>query len=300
MLSKRQALAAVMPLTLATACLDRAADQPSSAVPTTMAPAEQAARLGRGASAPAPPVQGKVAGAAEAAEAPLAAMFTARKLIRTGQLTVEVGAYEEAAARVAAVAQSHGGYVAETQASRGARDRQQGTITLRVPAERFAAAFAALKALGKVRTESIGTQDVTKAYTDLDTRLRVKRDAAERLREILRGRTARLADVLEAERELARLTEEIEQMEGERRFYEQQVALSTITVALQEPQAALEPGAFAPIGEALRESLKVLSASVAGLIYVVVFATPWVLIALMAWRTVRAVRRRRAAPEART
>ena len=42
--------------------------------------------------------------------------------------------------------------------------------------------------------------------------------------------------MLEAERELARVTEEIEQAEGERRFYDQQVALSTlIAVTLQEP-----------------------------------------------------------------
>ncbi|HEV8253158.1 MAG TPA: DUF4349 domain-containing protein [Vicinamibacteria bacterium] len=237
-----------------------------------------------------------VAGGAEAAEPPsAAAQYAARKLIRTGQMTLEVASFEQAAARVAAIAESYGGYLAESQASRGAQDRQQGSITLRVPAERFGAAFAALKGLGKVQMENVSTQDITKAYADLETRLSVKRDTAERLREILRGRAARLSDVLEAERELARVTEEIERMEGERRYYDQQVALSTITVALHELQAVVGPSAFAPLRQALRESLEVLSTSMAAMVYVTAFLAPWVAVVLLVWASVRAVRRRRAA-----
>ncbi len=295
-------LAAVICITLGAACMNKAADLPAAEAPAVLSTPPtghaRAARAGEGGMVPASPVQAKVAGAAEAAEAPLSSMYMARKLVRTGQLTVEVGGYDEAAAKASAIAESHGGYVAEAQASRGSHDRQQGTITVRVPAERFSAAFAAFKALGKVKAESVATQDVTKAYSDLETRLRVKRDAAERLRDILRTRTARLSDVLEAERELGRVTEEIERMEGERRFYDQQVALSTITVALQEPQSVVEPGVLTPIGHALRESLGVLAASVAGLVYAVVFMVPWSLLALAVWKTVRAVRRRRAAPQA--
>jgi hypothetical protein len=48
--------------------------------------------------------------------------------------------------------------------------------------------------------------------------------------------------VLEAERELARVTEEIERMEGERRYYDQQIALSAIVVTLREPEPVLQSG----------------------------------------------------------
>jgi hypothetical protein len=265
---------------------DRAMPMPEPAAPpATLAPFIEAKAA-----------RSQATGAAEAAEPPpAAAQYAARKLIRTGQLTLEVASFEQAAARVAAIAESYGGYLAESQASRGAQDRQQGSITLRVPAERFGAAFAALKGLGKVQMENVSTQDITKAYADLETRLRVKRDTAERLREILRGRAARLSDVLEAERELARVTEEIERMEGERRYYDQQVALSTITVALHEPQAVVGPSAFAPLRQALRESLEVLSTSMAAMVYVTAFLAPWVAVVLLVWASVRAVRRRRAA-----
>jgi hypothetical protein len=228
-----------------------------------------------------------------AADSPsLQAMVASRRLIRTAQLTLEVPSYEEAAERVARLAESQGGYLADAQAARGARDHRRGTLVVRVPAERFAAAYSALKGLGKVETETVSTQDVTKAYADLETRLRVKRDAEGRLREILRTRTARLSDVLEAERELTRITEEIEQMEGERRYYDQQVALSTISAALHEPEAVIRPGALVPLVEALRDSLHALAASAGVLLYVTVVALPWAGALALVWAAARAIRRK--------
>jgi hypothetical protein len=239
-------------------------------------------------------VVAKAASTGSASTAPaLAAALASRKLIRTAQLTVEVAQYQRAAEEVARLAESFGGYLAESQATRGPHDRQSGTVTIRVPAERFGAVLASLKGLGTVRSENVSTQDVSKAYADLETRLKVKRDTADRLRELLRTRTTDLQHVLQAERELARVTEEIEQMEGERRFFDAQVALSTIALTLHEPHALVEPGVFAPVGEALRDSAEVLSRSLAGLVYLAVFLTPWLVVAYGVWRIVRTVRGRR-------
>ena len=229
---------------------------------------------------------------------PLEAMAAARKLIRTGQLALEVADYRTAATKATQLAESRGGYLAETHSMRGARDTLQGSLTLRVPAAQFEAIFGELKQLGKVRSEGVGTQDITKAYTDLETRLRVKKDAEARVRDILRNRTAKLGDVLEAERELTRLTEEIEQMEGERRYYDQQVSLSTITVALSEPQPILESSGLEPIREAIHGAVEVMARSVATLIYAIVFFLPWLLAAWILWKLLRRARRRRARSQA--
>jgi hypothetical protein len=258
--------------------------------PATLVPvAAEQASAARDAGNAAPP----------AAPTPAAHAFTtALKLIRTGQVSLEVESYDKAAEAIARLAETHGGYVADSQAGRAENDRRLGTLTLKVPSPRFAAALAELKALGRVEAEQVATQDVTKAYSDLETRLVVKRETAGRLREILKERTAKLSEILEAERELARVTEEIEQMEGERRFYDHQVALSTITAQVHEPRAVVRPGVFTPVTDALRESLGVLATSVAGLVYAAVFLAPWVLLALLAWRLGRAVRARRRAPAA--
>jgi hypothetical protein len=222
-------------------------------------------------------------------------MVAARKLIRTAQVTVEVASWDEAAGRLAAVVESSGGYVADTRLSRGEGDRRRGTITARVPADRFGAVLAELRGLGTVESETVSSQDITKVYTDLETRLTVKRETAERLRQILKDRTAALADVLAVERELSRVTEEIEQMEGERKFYDQQVALSTLTFTLHEPQPIVRRGAIAPLAEALRDSAEVMSRSVAALVYLLAFALPWAVVVFVLWRTVTFVVRWRRA-----
>jgi hypothetical protein len=267
---------------------ERSAQQADAPLEASKAQGDVAERQAAPAAAPAAP-------GPQVQPAGLEAMAAARKLIRTGQMTLVVESFVQASDEVKRIAERNGGYLAEAQTQRGAQDRRHGSLTIRVDAGRFDVAVAAVRALGDVRTENVGTQDVTKAYTDLETRLRVKRETADRLREILRTRTAKLAEVLEAERELARVTEEIERMEGERRFYDQQVAFSTLTVTLQERAAIVEAGVFAPLADAMRDSLRVLATSLAALLYLIVFLAPWVLLAWIAWRITRRLRARRAA-----
>ena len=213
----------------------------------------------------------------------LAAMQAALKLIRTATLTVEVERFDSAAAAVGRIAEASGGYVADAQRSQDARGHWRGVVTLRVPAERFGSTLEALKGLGDVQDETQSTQDVTKAYTDLEIRITIKREAAQRLRDILANRTGRLSDVLDVERELSRVVEEIERMEGERRFYDQQVAMSTITATLYEPGAERGEGPLAPITVALGNAVRTLATSVGALIYVIAYLAPWLVLALLGW-----------------
>jgi hypothetical protein len=62
--------------------------------------------------------------------------------------------------------------------------------------------------------------------------------------ELLRTRTGKLSDVLSVERELARVREEIERMEGRMRFLKANAQLSTLAVSLYEPAplVASHPG----------------------------------------------------------
>jgi len=273
------ALLLVLPLSHAACGIEDRAGTPSRPAPLAAPPEEQKAANARAVAAP-----------ARAAFDPLAA----RKLIRNGQLTLEVRDYGEAADRIAAVARSLGGYVADGQSARGEHDRRQGVLTLRVPAERFEEAVDALKGLGRLLAESVNVQDVTRAYMDLETRLRVKRDTEGRLRDILRTRTAKLSDVLEAERELARVTEEIEGMEGERRYYDQQVAMSTIVLTLREAVPVLQSGVLQTSREALRDSVRLLAASAAVLLYATFALLPWLAVLAPAALVARTFRRRRA------
>ncbi len=268
--------------------------------PMLGAPAEQLQGLGylggaadRAASvAPAAPASGD---AARGDGAPLDAVWAQQKLIRDGRIEVEVESVDEAIAEIGKVAAARRALVAGSEVRLGSDGRKSGSVTLKVPAGSYDGALAGLRELGKVRSETTSTEDVTKAYTDLESRLAVKRRTQERLEALLAGRTGDLSELLQVERELERVVTEIERMVGEQRYYDQRVAVSTIVVALHEPGAVLRPNAFAPVGEALKSALGVLATSLAGLIYFGAAAIPWLVVIWVVVVLLRKVWRKRKA-----
>lgn len=216
-----------------------------------------------------------------------------QKLIRTAQIRLEVDRVAEAIGRVEELVEGHGGMLADSNRSRGDETWESAHLTLRVPSDELDALLAALREIGKVQHEGISTEDVTKAYFDLETRLSVKRQTESRLRELLATPGAELTDLIAVERELDRVVTEIERMLGEKRYYDERIAVSTVHVSLEERGAFVRPGALAPVMAALRESMHVLGRSLAGLISFLILALPWVVVAFAVWRGVRWVRRRR-------
>src|SRR5207253_181044 len=88
--------------------------------------------------------------------------------------------------------------------------------------------------IGELKTERIQSQDVTKQYTDIESRLKAARTMEERLLNIIKTGKGEIKDLIAAERELGVWRTKIEEMEGEIRYYNNQVSLSTLTIALEE------------------------------------------------------------------
>lgn len=85
--------------------------------------------------------------------------------------------------------------------------------------------------------------DVTEEFYDLTARLENKRKAEKRYQEILASAKT-TKDILEVEQALTNAREEIERMEGRKRFLEDQVALSIINVNLHEPYPLVASGPY--------------------------------------------------------
>ncbi|HET9425174.1 MAG TPA: DUF4349 domain-containing protein [Gemmatimonadaceae bacterium] len=222
-----------------------------------------------------------------------------QKVIRTGELRIELDDVGRAVRVADSIAAAMRGSVANSRRFHGENGATEAAMVLRIPADRFAATMEALRPLGRVRVDNANADDVTRAYTDLEIRLAVKRDVVARLRALLTNRTARLSDLIEAERELGRAVAELEQMEGERRYLDNQIALSTIHVTFYHAPIA-GPGSFLdPVAVAIRQTLMIVGRSVATIITAVAAAAPWVVLALGLWWILRrAVRRRSPAPAA--
>ena len=148
---------------------------------------------------------------------------------------MEVDEVPVAVAQVRTTAESLGGFVGQLSSS-GGPERQQSTMTIRVPQAEFFTALEHIKSLGKVRSENVGSEDVTERFIDLEARLRSALREEESLLSLL-DKANQVSEILTIEHELSRVRSDIERAQGQLNFLERRVDLSTITVSLFPPDA---------------------------------------------------------------
>jgi len=136
--------------------------------------------------------------------------------------TVTMAVFEAVAAIDATMKLTHdlGGYLVR---------RDDRTMVLRVPAARYREALEAIGKLGDVLHLEENVQDVTAEFLDLEVRLQNARALRARLEQLL-TQAKNVEEALMVQRELGRVTEEIERFEGRLKLLRELVAFSTITV----------------------------------------------------------------------
>jgi outer membrane murein-binding lipoprotein Lpp len=202
-----------------------------------------------------------------------------RKIIRTGSLLLEVEDHDRTRAAIDDLVRGAGGFVAAVEVGRDAGAAGSATLTLRLPEARLDSALAKLAKLGTLRRESLRAEDVSETYYDLAARLRNAKRLEERMLE-LAARAAGVKDLLEVEREVGRVRESIEVMEGQMRVLDDRTQLATLTVELVTRRVYVpedEAGLAARIGEAFDVSVQGLVATAEGLLLFLVAALPWLL-----------------------
>ncbi len=157
------------------------------------------------------------------------------KVIRNGALTLVVGNPATAVNEVERIIAGIPGAFVATAEIRQAGDLQPTSLMLRVPAEAFDQAMAALRALAQeVLAEQTVARDVTEEYTDLDARLRNLKAAETQLLTLVE-QASTVDDLLKIENRLADVRGEIEQLQGRFNVLENRIALATIHVLLHAP-----------------------------------------------------------------
>jgi Domain of unknown function (DUF4349) len=143
-------------------------------------------------------------------------------LIYNAQLVAQVDHVPAGIDQVIEAATSIGGFLAS---------RTDSSVTVRVPVARFREALGRVEALSTVTSRNVQTEDVTEAFHDLEVRLTNLRSVQTRLQQFL-ARASSVTDALAVERELERVGQAIDEIEGRMRFLTNRAAFSTITVTL--------------------------------------------------------------------
>lgn len=231
-----------------------------------------------------------------------------RLVIRNASLMIVVEDPAASLDRISQLAEEMGGYVVtanlyQIQFDSGA-EAPRASITIRVPAERLDEAIAQIEAESSRPPErrNIESQDVTREYTDLGSRLRNLENTEAQLTEIMENAYS-TEDVLSVYNRLVEIREQIEVIKGQMQYYEQSAALSAISVDLL-PDAAVQPlriGTWEPVGVA-RDALQTLINTVQflgdALIWILIYVLPVLLLVFVIFvlpirLVIRAVKKRR-------
>lgn len=171
-------------------------------------------------------------GAPRSGDQPKAADLS--KIVRDGTIALSVpdGSFSAKQARVVAIAHANGGFVLSSQTE----GSTTGTLTIRVPAAHFDDAIGQVGALGTVESSSVTGKDVTNEFVDYRAHLQNLAGRRTVLRSLL-ARTTTIGESLTVENELQDVQLQIDQIQGQLRFLNDQVAESTLTVDLREQSA---------------------------------------------------------------
>jgi hypothetical protein len=166
-----------------------------------------------------------------------------RKLVRNATAELEVASFEDAVQKITGFAAEEKGYVSTSSSEKQENGKLRGEVVVKVLPDNLDKFLLKLRGLGELKNQALTTEDVTKAYFDTESRMKNARLMEQRLIEILKTKSKDVADLLEVEKELGRVREEIETMQGELKFMDSQVQFATVTIQLSEKNMNV-PAAF--------------------------------------------------------
>jgi anti-sigma factor RsiW len=176
------------------------------------------------------------------AETPVPALAN-RKLIRNAKVELEIVRFDDAIQEITTFANEERGYVATSSSEKQANGKLKGEIVVRVLPENLDHFLQKIRVLGELKNQTLGTEDVTKAYFDTDSRLKNARVMEQRMIDMLKKKSDDINDLLQVEKELGRVREQIEQMQGDLKYWDSQVQFATVTIQLTEKDME-EPAKF--------------------------------------------------------
>jgi len=187
--------------------------------------------------------------------------ISTRKLIKDIYANVETKDYETYLGDIEAKAIALGGHVSSKDTSDGGyyatwRTRS-ASLVLRVPANKLEEFQEALEKNGRVTNMNESVRDVTLEYTDVETHIKVLKTERDALIKILE-QARNTEELLLVRQQLTQVRYELDALEGKMRVLEDQIALSTVTLNIQEVER-LTPeqsrGFWAGAWDMFRESL---------------------------------------------
>lgn len=223
-----------------------------------------------------------------------------RKIIYNARIDLVVDDFDKVPADVTALAKKFGGFIASSSIRGSKGEPRSGRWTLRIPSVKFDDFVSGAQSIGQVREMTSDSREVTAEYVDLESRVRNLKAEEERLHKHLDENTRSLKEILEVERELARVRGQIEMHQGRLNVLKDLTSLSTVTLTVEEikdyvPEATEEPGFATQVARTWHGSIDAVGSFLTALSLAAVGFTPWLVVVvplvLVAWFALKRLKR---------
>jgi Domain of unknown function (DUF4349) len=241
----------------------------------------------------------------------------ARLVAMSVDLSIVVADPQKKSDAIYQMAQALGGYLVSENMSQvdtpSGITVPQGTISVRVPADKLDTALSQIKAgVVSVQSENRSGQDVTSQYVDLQSQLTNLQKAEQDLQAIMdqaqnnpgNDSTTKTQDVLNVYNQIVTIRGQIEQIQGQMKYIDETTSTAAINVTLiaEETIKPITIGGWKPQGvarDAVQALVKFLQGFVNFIIYFILLVLPILIvvfgpIALIVWGILALVKRRRA------
>ncbi|MDP1853216.1 MAG: DUF4349 domain-containing protein [Candidatus Omnitrophota bacterium] len=160
------------------------------------------------------------------------------KIIRTAEIRLEVEDGKAAYKKASAICQELGGYLASSNFYKDDEGRESGTITMRIPKDKFLLALDELGALGKVENSNTNSQDVAQEYNNIKAQLDASMVVYNKMLEALQKRQVSIPEAMRLESELTPVLRRVEELKNKLGYLDNAVSYTTVTVNFHEPKVS--------------------------------------------------------------
>jgi Domain of unknown function (DUF4349) len=167
-----------------------------------------------------------------------------------------------------------------------------GNIAARVAPQDFNKFLDFIGKQGKIAQHSTESEDKTAAVIDVEAKLKNQTEFRDSLRKMLTKPGVSVADLLQIQEKLAEAQAELDSEAIQRKVLANETEKVYVEIAFHAEQHMVGRGAFASVGDALRDFGSVLGDSLAALITAVAAILPWLIVIVPGlWFLIRAIRR---------
>ncbi len=204
-----------------------------------------------------------------------------KKIIKTADVSLEVKNYTTYDRFVHGNTRKFGAYISSEQ-QRKSDDRMENSISIKVPVDQFEALINSLPGNdAKVVEKRISTEDVTDQLVDTKARIEAKKQVRDRYLVLLQ-QANKMKDILDVQREINAIQEELEAAQGRVQYLTHQSAYSTINLTYFE---VLNGGSGSENSflSKLKDALKSGAGMIAGLLIAIAGFWPIIIAGGLVW-----------------